>query len=437
MAVSGRSTVGVPATRDSGVQEPIWKQARRRHPLVKIFNAVGAGLRRFGVRWPRPDAAAMLATASHRTGLHDFGDDRFREGLRILVDRFNAQDSANAFGRFAFRQSCTGLLINRLKIQADLTRHPKILDVPIHRPLFITGPGRSGTTLLHRIMSQAPACRPLLQWEASEPSPPPRRETYATDPRIARARQVAAQTGRLAPWLTIARETEPESPDEDNNLFDHAFHSGVLGLAFDVPDYLAWWTNQDHVWSYQYARQQLQLLSWQCPGEYWVLKSPFHQFKLDALLTVFPDACVVMTHRDPLRVVPSGCSLLSGLQGILTDRLDRRRLGAQVVEHLTLGCERAIAARARSDPARFFDVSYDRMVADPIETVRAICQHFGYDFDAEYEARARRWLAENPQHKHGVHRYQLEDFGLDAATVERSFAGYRQWLTEQRIEIHG
>lgn len=427
--------VAVPAPRERKVQEPLWKQARRHHPVVKTFNAVGTGLRRFGVRWPRPDATAMMAAASRRCGLTDFGDDHFREAFRMLVDSFNAQDTASAFGRFAFRVCCTGLLINRLKIHADLTRHPEILDVPLHRPLFITGPGRSGTTLLHRIMSQAPTCRALLQWEVEEPSPPPRRETYATDSRIVRTRKRATLTNRLFPWLPITRETEAESPEEDNGLFDHAFDSGVLGLAYDIPNYLAWWAKQDHAWSYRYARQQLQLLSWQCPGEYWVLKSPFHQFKLDALLTVFPDACIVMTHRDPLRVVASGCSMVSGLQAILSDRLDLERLGGQVVEHLVLGCEQAIAARARSNPARFFDVSYDRLVADPVETAHAICRHFGYDFDAEYESRARRWLAENPQHKHGVHRYRLEDFGLEAPTVERSFARYLEWLAERQLDI--
>src|SRR5262249_50028008 len=170
-----------------------------------------------------------------------------------------------------------------------------------------------------------------------------------------------------------------------------------------------------------------------CPGDYWLLKAPAYLFSLDALLQVFPDARIVMTHRDPLRVVPSVCSLLAAMRGILTDRLDLRRLGAEIVEAIGVGPDRALDTRAQSDPARVFDVSYDRLLAEPVETVRDICQHFGYPFCPEFEIRARQWLAENPQHKHGVHRYRLADFGLDEATVEGSFGRYRTWLESQGL----
>ena len=116
---------------------------------------------------------------------------------------------------------------------------------------------------------------------------------------------------------------------------------------FDVPDYVRWLGEQDYSWSTRTTRQQLQLLSWQYPGDYWVLKSPAHLFALDTMLAVFPDACFVITHRDPLRVIPSLCSLAAGFRGILTDRLDLRRLGAEIVEALAVGPERAIASRAR------------------------------------------------------------------------------------------
>jgi Sulfotransferase family len=427
---------GVSASQGAGSHGPIWEQMRQ--PLwVKLINVAGASLRPLGARWPRLDPEAMMTDARRRCGLSDFGDGRFRAGLRVLVDSFNARDTAHAFGRLFFREYCTRLLVNRLKIEADLTRHPEILDVPVDRPLFITGLPRSGTTFLHRLMSEDPAGRTLLFWEALEPSPPPRRETYATDPRIAKARKQIAMLNHLSPRLAAAHDFDAASPEEDNNLYAHAFNAGVLGFMFDVPDFVRWLAEQDYTWSCRYARQQLQLLSWQLRGDYWVLKSPGHLFALDAMTTVFPDAAFVLTHRDPLRVVPSLCSLTAGLRGILTDRLDLRRLGAECVEALRVGPERAIAARVRSDPSRFLDVSYDRLVAEPIATVRDVCRHFGYNFSPAYESRARRWLAANPQHKHGVHRYRLDDFGLDAATVERAFAGYREWLNGNRIALGG
>jgi hypothetical protein len=372
-----------------------------------------------------------MAEASRRSGLTDFGDERFRTGLGVLVESFNQQDTAHAFGRIFFREFVVGLLVNRLKIQADLKRHPEILDVPVPRPLFITGLPRSGTTFLHRLMSQDPSGRSMLFWETVAPTPPPRRETYATDPRIAEVRRKLDLLHRLAPRLAIAHEFEAQSPDEDNNLFAHDFAAAILGFMFDVPDYVRWLntlSTQELVGTYRYVKQQLQLLSWQCAADYWVLKAPGHLYSIESLMSVYPDACVVVTHRDPLQVIPSLCSLAAGFRGMFTNRLDLNRLGAELVEAMAIGPERMMAARATADHSRFYDVTYERLVAQPIETVRDVCRYFGYDFSPSYEARARRWLAENPYQKHGIHHYRLDDFGLDAGTVERHFVSYSRWF---------
>jgi hypothetical protein len=413
---------------------PIWEQTRR-PAWVKAVNGVGRGLRAVGVRWPRIDAESLMAAARRKARLDDFGDDDFREGLQSLVDAFNAIDTANAFGRIFFREYVTSLLVNRLKIRSDLKRHPEILDVPVRRPIFVTGLPRSGTTLLHRLLSQDPAARAMLFWETLEPSPPPEPATYATDPRIGRARRQMNLLYSLSPRLATAHEFEAESPEEDNNLFAHRFVAGMLGYMFDVPDYARWLDLQPLVPGYVYEKQQLQLLSWKYPGDHWVLKSPAHLFGLDAILAVFPDASIVVTHRDPRKVIPSVSSLAAGFRGILADRLDLRRLGAEMAEAMSVGPHRAIAARASADPSRFFDVSYDHLVAEPIATVRSICDHFGYDFSPSFEAEARRWMDENPRHKHGAHRYKLDDFGLDAAAVERHFAEYYGWLAERSIAV--
>ncbi len=406
---------------------PLWEKTPR--PFwVEMINGVGRGIRRFGSRWPKLSADDFMARARRKSGLSDFGDDRFLEGLNVLIDSFEREDSAHAFGRIFFREYCVSLLVNRLKIHADLTKHPEILDIPVRRPLFITGLPRSGTTFLHRLMSEDPSGRSMLFWEALEPSPSPERSTYKTDPRIARATKSMNLLYQLSPRLATAHEFAAESPEEDNNLFAHAFGAGILGFMFDAPDYMRWLDRQDLVPGYRYHKRQLQLLSWKFPADYWILKAPPHLYGLDALLTVYPDANIVVIHRDPLQALPSICSLAAGFRGIMTDRIDLRRLGAEFVEATAPGHERAIAARTTADSARFHDVRYPEMIADPVGTVQAICEHFGYDFSPEYEANARGYLATNPQHKNGVHRYRLEDFGLDDATVNRHFAGYRSWL---------
>jgi hypothetical protein len=192
-----------------------------------------------------------------------------------------------------------------------------------------------------------------------------------------------------------------------------------------------WLEDQDPFTLYPYVKQQLQLLSWKCPGGgRWMLKAPAHLYALDALLATFPDACIIQTHRDPCEVMPSLCSLGARMREIVSDRVDRQLLGAELLEAIAKAPQRGMAARAKADidPARFFDVDYRRMLADPIGTVRAAYEYFGDTFDPDFEARARRWLAAHPQNKHGVHRYRLEDFGLDAEKVNQAFADYRDWV---------
>lgn len=433
MATEIENTGPVPGHESSmPTGEPIWDRPHR-PAWMQLLNRVGGGLRRVGVLWPRLDPDSLMAAAQRRAGLKDWGEDGFQAGLRALVDAFETQGNAHSFGRLFFREYCVAALTNRLRIQDDLKRHPEILDTPIRRPLFITGLPRSGTTFLHRLMCEDPGGRPLLFWETLSPSPSPRYETRLTDPRIPLARKQVNLLNSLAPRIRAAHLFDAESPEECNNLFAHGFIAGINGFLFDVPQYVEWMNEQNLLEPYRYLRRQLQLLSWHWPGDPWLLKAPAHLYGLDSLLAVFPDACVVQIHRDPLQVLPSLCSLASAVRGISSDQVDLRRLGAEFTEAMARGTERAIDARASADPARFFDVAYPSLLADPVGTVRAVRHYFGYSYDDEFEARMRRWLVENPQHKHGVHRYSLEQFGLDSEMVNRRFARYREWTSSKGL----
>ncbi len=419
-------------TLEAARPEPasIWVKAR--YPWwVRLINRTGAVLGRAGLGRVRIDPDAMMAEARRRTGLADFGDGRFRAGLDALVESFEQEGTAHTFGRIFFREFCTGLLASRLRIQQELKEHPETLEVPLERPLIVTGFPRSGTTLLHRVLSEDPAGRTLLYWETTEPAPAPRAESYRTDLRIARARRQIRLLYTIAPQIPSAHHYEAEEPEECNNLFAHEFAAGFIGFMFDVPGYVRWLSVQDYVPGYRSMKRQLQILSRNVRADYWVLKAPGHLFALDALLTVYPDASVVQVHRDPLKVIPSGCNLSAAFRSLTVDPVDRARLGAEFVKAMAVGPERAMKARESADSARFFDVKYESLVADPVGTARTVCGHFGYAFTPEYEARVRRYVAENPQHKHGVHRYKLEDFGLDADTVNRAFAAYNAWAAER------
>ncbi|MFQ5720392.1 MAG: sulfotransferase, partial [Acidobacteriota bacterium] len=173
-----------------------------------------------------------------------------------------------------------------------------------------------------------------------------------------------------------------------------------------------------------FYRNQLQLLSWRHEPARWLLKSPAHMPFLDRLLDVFDDACVVQTHRDPAQVLGSSCSLAAAASRPLVNRLDLHQVGASVLVRAEQAMSRLERMRDRIEPGRVCDVRYDDLVADPVGTVRRIHAHFDLDLPADMADRMRRWLADHPRHKHGRHRYSLEQFGLDRHEVDAVFAPY-------------
>jgi hypothetical protein len=181
---------------------------------------------------------------------------------------------------------------------------------------------------------------------------------------------------------------------------------------------------QDRTESYRYYRNQLQVLQHQRPGNRWLLKSTTHIFSLSALLTVFPDACVIQTHRDPLKALPSTCSLQATFRGLCYSVVDHARLAQESAEQLSLGLTNCRIDRSRFHEHHFYDSYYSQLVSDPIGIVKAIYEKFDFELTEKTLDRMTKYLTTNPQHKHGVHRYRLEDFGLDASHERLRFADY-------------
>jgi hypothetical protein len=317
-------------------------------------------------------------------------------------------------------------LTNRLCIRHELKENPEILKEEIHRPLFITGMPRSGSTLLQRLFSTDPANRCLYFWEAVRPAPLRRVRSQDPHPRIAEAKKKLRYMHGMIPDYNTVHPMNPEYPEECFFLFINTFASPEFGLFVRAPQYSDWASCQDRIPVYHYFRNQLQLLQFRSRGERWVLKDPVHVGSLEALLAVFPDACIVHTHRDPLRVVPSTCSLIARLRGMYSDRVDLVSIGQQVIEGTSKLLERGAQVRDTANPAQFYDVHYNNLMEDPIGTVRGIYEYCDCRYDDGLEERMRQWLVKNPQGKHGRHRYSLEQFGLGREQVTKQFARYYQ-----------
>lgn len=375
---------------------------------------------------------SLIEAAQQITGLDDFGDPSFHVPLAILIDSLKKEARLNHTGQYLFRDILLNLLINRLQLQRDFQTNPEILQIPIKKPLFVLGLPRSGTTFLFNLLSQDPHWRWLHPWESLHPSPPPVVETAEKDPRIKRVEQKYAFYKSLVPDIDTAHYIDVNEPDECNVLFENNFTTSLLFFSRShVPTYQKW-LHKETDWNaaYQYYRAQLQLLSWKWRGEHWLLKAPAHLFHLDSILTVFPDACIVQNHRDPIEAIPSAASLISIIRGAFSDYVEPKLVGKSCLDEIAIAINRAIKVRQNTSSKQFFDVKYKDLVQDPIGTVKRIYDYFGYDYSKQMEKNLQQYIRENRQYKHGIHCYSLEQFGLSVDQVNERFKDYCQYFQE-------
>jgi hypothetical protein len=393
-----------------------------RTPGVRCFNWLARGAEALGLKF-RIDVDRMLQNVRKRTGLEPI-DQRFQEPLRLLADALNDEAHLHPFGRIMMSFGLRLFLQNRICLEHAWKSRPELLETPVRRPLYVIGLPRTGTTLLYNLLCQDPRGRPLMGWESLFPIAPPR----GPDRRRVRGRRFVARLNRLAPRLKAVHEFVSDGPEECTWLLHNSFLSGSFLLQARIPtyaDYLKALPRE--AWRRVYAEyaQTLQLLQHDSAGRHWVLKSPAHQVGLAALMDVIPDACIVQTHRDPRKVIPSCCSLFSVVRGLYSDDVCDRTLGEEVLDELDIALTRAMAARDER-PDRVFDVRFERLMDDPVGTVKSIYRRFGYDYDPRMDDAMRRWLRDNPQGKHGKHAYSLEQFGLTEQRVAEVFGGYQR-----------
>ncbi len=374
----------------------------------------------------------IVAAAEQSTGLSAWGDLSFRQNLDVLLKSFLEEVPQADEVRQYFYARCLGLAQTRLLIEGTIRRHPEIEDVPIERPLIISGYPRTGTTILQNLLSLDPLARPLLYWESLQPVPPPEPETFFSDPRIAQHAAHLSEFYRHYPeWESIHYLTA-DGPNECENLFTFDFACTMFHAAHELPSFMKYILNRDMKPSYRFYKRLLQLLIWKFPGKRWVLKAPMHLPYLADLLEVLPDASLVVTHRDPCKVLASMCSLISGGRAIanVPGSVDKLRVGQEHLAMIPDIMGRYARLRKQLDPSRFFDIDYRDTVSDPVGLIRRIYAHFDYPFVDGYDQLIDSYLAEHRQHKRGRHQYSLEEFGLSQAEVLERFKPYTDSFPE-------
>jgi hypothetical protein len=390
---------------------------------VGTLNVTGKTLQRIGLELPRLDYDHLLHAARRRTGLYELGPWPIAEPLSRLLESYNKESHLTMLGRITVRELVVSLLENLLLLDAELDQDSRITEQRIEAPTFIIGLPRTGTTLLHGLMSVDPENRVPRTWEVMYPA------SFANDPAgIAGARDKTAArlawANRLAPQFKKIHPIAPDLPQECIAITAQVFMSIQFHTTHDVPSYEDWFEGNSQALAYAFHRRLLQHLQARRPGQRWVLKAPGHLFALEELLSCYPDARIVQTHRDPLCVMASMASHATTLRRAFSDRADPERIAADWSHRWSSGLSRFLAARDSSDSHRFLDVSYSDIEARPRDTMAVIYDFLGWRFTQAAQTAMAAFLDANPKNKHGVHSYSLSEFGLDRERELARFADY-------------
>ncbi len=376
------------------------------------------------------NAQQLLADAEKSTGLSAWGgdphfEDAFRRLFAAMVSALNNEAQLHEQGLRGASVRLQAMAEARLRFIADREHFPGIEHEAIVRPVFILGLPRAGSTFLHSLMSQDPANRSPRTWEMMFPSPPPEPETYESDPRIDRAQSILREMGLEQPSVTSLHPYGARQPEECHLLMELMGLGDNLPALWRMPSFNKVRAAIDLRLGYRLHRMALQNLQHRYRGERWVLKNPGHVFYLDHLLAVYPDACIIQTHRDPAKVIPSITALLVAMRRANSDApIDGPRIAQVNLRAFAAGLDNAIGFRRQGGmEAHFHDVHFRELISNPMATVRKIYDRFALPLSDCALAAMEHWLATDDSHSAKA-KFTPAQFGLDESQIDAAFGGY-------------
>ncbi len=398
---------------------------------ARALNVVGRGARAIGLPMGRLDVDEMLEKAQREAGVDDFGDDGFRQGLELLVDCCEREAGLTPLGRMMVQQEVGRCLVNRLKVRDWWQKHPQLSEEKVERPIFIIGQGRTGTTIMHELLTLDPQNRVPLTWEVEHPTPPPETATYYTDPRIELAQSQLDQSERLVPDFKRIHRMGGDLPQECVRFMAYEFVSAIFCVTWRTPTYARWCLHDADMASvYRAHRRFLQLLQSNHHGERWIVKSPAHLWYLNDVIAEYPDARFIQTHRDPLKVLSSLTSLHVVLRKMGSDAIDVKAIAEEWSEFLGLGYERSVDFRESGvvPEDRFVDLQFREFLSDPIGGVRRIYEQFDMELREDVAAKMKHYVESNPDDRDGRHVHHYSEIGLDAGAEREKVRRYQEYF---------
>lgn len=373
----------------------------------------------------------ILAEASAQLELHDFGgeesgSENFRDRLELLIRSFRSDVELSPMGVVSVHTLMVQLARNRLLIEDEIRRHPEILGIRITAPIIIAGLPRTGTTHLHNLLAADPALRSLPYWESLEPVALPDDAPGSPTARIDRAAMGLDFINSALPYLRRMHDMTAEHVHEEIQLLAIDFSTMFFETMAPIPTWTRHYKASDQTEHYRYLYRVLQVLTHLRGGERWVLKSPQHLEQFRALMAVFPDATVVVTHRDPVSVTASMTTMITYTSRLQLERVDPMAVGGYWVDRVGDLLDACVRDRELVPASQSMDVRFHEFMADDLGTVAAIYELAGQPLDATAQAAHRDYLDSHERDRYGRVAYSLQPFGTDAQDCALRHAAYCQ-----------
>lgn len=358
-----------------------------------------------------------------QTGARAFHDESFFENLhKVLEIPHNIDISLS--GVEIMRANSLRFLVNRLRWEADVARHPEILDEDVDDPIVVLGLPRSGTTKVQRMLSADPALQATPAWAMWNPAPFPGEQRGDPSPRrewAARMMHAVTNTGETYQKM---HEFAADEPEESSFIPIANFDN--IGQFITAPDYsyLEWLRGRSRVPSQAYLKQMLKYLQWQQGGKRgpWLLKNPCNTGEFLEVLEVFPRATFLMSKRDLYATMGSSMRMGTEILQNTFDPLSPEFVGQYTVDIWAHELKRFLSQREQMGPqVRLIEADYTTCVTDGIGVAREVYAAHGLPWTKQGEDAMRGWNEANPRHKLGSYGYRLEDYGWSEEKIAEAF----------------
>jgi hypothetical protein len=370
-----------------------------------------------------------MSAAVAQTGLDDFGPMDFVERLEVLVGALDREAGLSPMGRVSAGGMLTGLLVNRLLLTDLLARHPEIHDVRIEAPIVIAGLPRTGTTHLHNLISSDPALRSLPYWESVQPVPFPAEASLVgtdDDPRIARTEMSLGAMDVLMPHFKRMHEMTTWHVHEEIQLLAIDVSTMLFDTMAPMPSWREYYLAHDQTPHYEYMKTVLKAMQWLRGGERWILKSPQHLEQFGPLITTFPDATVLVTHRDPVSVMVSMSTMVAYSARTSLDPVDPARIANYWADRLETMLNAAMRDRELLPADQSMDILFGDFMADDIGTVRRIYELADQPLPASSLAAIQGYVDTHQRERHGKVVYEPDRLGLDLPARREAMRAYSE-----------